>query len=331
VTRVVVVTGASAGVGRAVVRSFGRRGDDVALLARPSERLEVAGREVESLGRRALALPVDVADASAVEEAAERVEAELGPIDVWVNNAMVSILAPVDQVTPDEFRRVTEVTYLGAVWGTMCALRRMRPRDAGVIVQVGSALAFRGIPLQSAYCGAKHALQGFCESLRTELLHEGSAVRVTTVHLPAINTPQFEWIRNRMSHRPRPVAPVYTPEIAAKAIVAAADDPRSDVIVGWPTLLALTANALVPGVVDRRLARTGYEDQQSDEPRPSQPDNLFEPVELAVAAAGRFGDEARGHAIRVTSPLARGALAVSAAATAAGLAALGRFSKNGSG
>jgi NAD(P)-dependent dehydrogenase (short-subunit alcohol dehydrogenase family) len=331
VTRVVVVTGGSAGIGRAVARSFARRGDDVALLARHSERLEAARREVEALGRRALALPVDVADATAIDEAAERVEGELGPIDVWVNNAMASILAPVDQVTSDEFRRVTEVTYLGSVWGTMAALRRMRPRNDGVIVQVGSALAFRGIPLQAAYCGAKHALQGFCESLRAELLHDGSAIRVTTVHMPAINTPQFEWIRSRMARRPRPVAPVYTPEIAAQAVVAAADNPRSDVIVGWPTLLALTANALLPGVVDRRLARTGYEDQQSDEPRPAQADNLFEPVELAVAASGRFGDEARERAIRVSSPLARGALAVSAAATAAGLAALGRFSKNGSG
>ena len=330
-TRVIVVTGASAGVGRAIARAFARHGDDVALLARQSERLEAAGREVEALGRRALALPVDVADASAVEEAAERVEAELGPIDVWVNNAMVSILAPADQVRPDEFRRVTEVTYLGSVWGTMAALRRMQRRDNGVIVQVGSALAYRGIPLQAAYCGAKHALQGFCESLRAELLHEGSAIRVTTVHMPAINTPQFEWIRSRMTHRPRPVAPVYTPEIAAQAVVAAAGNPRSDVIVGWPTVLALTANALLPGVVDRRLARTGYEDQQSDEPRPAQADNLFEPVELAVAADGRFGDEARERAIRVSSPVARGALAVSAAATAAGLAALGRFSKNGSG
>jgi len=329
VTRVVVVTGASAGIGRAVARAFARRGDAVAVLARASARLDETCSELEAFGSPVLALPVDVADAGAVEEAAERAEAVLGPIDVWVNNAMVTMLAPVERVTPEEYRRVTEVTYLGSVWGTMAALRHMRPRDRGVIVQVGSALAYRGIPLQTAYCGAKHALQGFCESLRAELLHEGSAVQVTMVQIPAVNTPQFEWMRSRMARRPRPVAPVYSPELAADAIVAAADAPGRDVLVGWPTMLTAATSALVPGVVDRYLAATGYDSQQEDgeELQPEQPDNLFEPVPLSVGAAGRFGDETHTRAIRLPAPLARGALVISAVAAAAGVAALGRASR----
>jgi NAD(P)-dependent dehydrogenase (short-subunit alcohol dehydrogenase family) len=320
--RVVVVTGASAGIGRAAARSFARRGDAVALVARESARLDDTCRELEALGAEALALPLDVADAEAVEDAAERTEVTLGPIDVWVNNAMVSMLAPVERVTPAEFRRVTEVTYLGSVWGTMAALRRMRPRDRGVVVQVGSTLAYRGIPLQAAYCGAKHALQGFHESLRAELLHEGSAVRVTMVQIPAVNTPQFEWMRSRMEKHPRPIAPVYTPEIAADAIVAAASAPHSDILVGWPTLLAL-ATTVAPGLVDRYLASTGYDAQQEDgdELQPERPDNLFEPVALDVRASGRFGGETQKRAIRLPASLARGALGLTAVAAAAGLAA----------
>jgi NAD(P)-dependent dehydrogenase (short-subunit alcohol dehydrogenase family) len=330
-SKVAVVTGGSAGIGRAVARSFARRGDSVAVLARESSRLDETCSELEALGSPVLALPVDVADAEAVDEAAARIEAVLGPIDIWVNNAMVTMLAPVDRVTAEEYRRVTEVTYLGSVWGTMAALRYMKPRDHGVIVQVGSALAYRGIPLQAAYCGAKHALQGFCESLRAELLHEESGVQVTMVQIPAVNTPQFEWMRSRMARRPRPVAPVYSPELAADAIVAAADGHGNEVLVGWPTMLTAAWNALAPGAVDRYLAATGYDAQQEDgeELQPEQPDNLFEPVPLAVGATGRFGDEAHTRALRVPAPLARGALVVSAVAAAAGLAALGRFSKNG--
>ena len=330
---VVVVTGASAGIGRAVVRAFARRGDAVSLLARESTRLNEARAEIEELGARALAMPVDVADAAAVEDAAQRTEETLGPIDVWVNNAMVSMLAPVDRITADEFRRVTEVTYLGSVWGTLAALRRMRPRDRGVVVQVGSTLAYRVIPLQAAYCGAKHALQGFLESVRTELQHDGSAVRVTMVQIPATNTPQFAWMRSRMPRRPRPVAPIYAPELAADAVVEAAESPQADVLVGWPTLLALTANTVAPGLVDRYLAGTAYGAQQTDEPEPAggRPDNLFAPVELEVAAAGSFVGETREHALRLRAPVARGALVLSAVAAAAGLAALGRFSKNGNG
>ena len=330
-SKVVVITGGSAGIGRAAARTFARRGDSVAVLARESSRLDETCSELEALGSPVLALPVDVADAEAVDEAAERIEAVLGPIDIWVNNAMVTMLAPVDRVTAEEYRRVTEVTYLGSVWGTMAALRYMKPRDQGVIVQVGSALAYRGIPLQAAYCGAKHALQGFCESLRAELLHEESGVQVTMVQIPAVNTPQFEWMRSRMARRPRPVAPVYSPELAADAIVAAADGHGNEVLVGWPTMLAAAWNAVAPGAVDRYLAATGYEAQQEDgeELQPEQPDNLFEPVPLAVGATGRFGDEVHTRAVRVPAPLARGALVVSAVAAAAGLAALGRFSKNG--
>jgi short-subunit dehydrogenase len=332
---VVVVTGASAGIGRAVARAFARRGDAVALLARESARLDDARAELEELGVESLALPVDVADASAVEEAAQRTEGTLGPIDVWVNNAMVSMLAPLDRITADEFRRITEVTYLGSVWGTMAALRRMRPRDRGVVVQVGSALAYRGIPLQAAYCGAKHALQGFLESVRTELQHDGSAVRVTMVQIPATNTPQFEWMRSRMPRLPRPVAPIYSPQVAADAVLEAAESPQADVLVGWPTLFALTANTVAPGLVDRYLAATGYRAQQTDEREPAdalaRPDNLFAPVELEVAAEGQFGQETRERALRVPAPIARGALVLSALAAAAGLAALGRFSKDASG
>ena len=328
-TRVVVVTGASAGIGRAVARTFAKRGDAVAVLARASDRLDETCAELEALGAPVLALPVDVADEDAVEEAAERTEAVLGSIDVWVNNAMVTMLAPVERMTPAEVRRITEVTYLGSVWGTMAALRRMRPRDEGAIVQVGSALAYRGIPLQSAYCGAKHALQGFYESLRAELLHEESSVRVAMVQIPAVNTPQFEWMRSRMARRPRPVAPVYSPELAADAIVAAADGDGNDVLVGWPTILTAATNAVAPGVVDRYLAATGYESQQEDGDavQPEQPDNLFEPVPLPAGATGRFGDETHTRAIRLSAPLARGALVLTAVAAAAGLASLGRFSK----
>src|SRR6185312_9718835 len=237
--RVVVVTGASAGVGRATALAFARAGAGVGVLARGAERLESTRREVEQLGGMAHTVSVDVADAAAVEDAASQVESELGPIDVWVNNAMATVFAPLASTEPDEFRRATEVTYLGSIWGTMAALRRMRPRDRGVVIQVGSALAYRGIPLQAAYCGAKHALQGFLESVRTELMHDGSNVHVTMVQLPALNTPQFTWSRVKMPHQPQPVPPIFQPEVAADAIVWAADHPRREVMVGWPTVKAI--------------------------------------------------------------------------------------------
>jgi NAD(P)-dependent dehydrogenase (short-subunit alcohol dehydrogenase family) len=325
--QVVVITGASAGVGRATVRRFADEGASVALIARGRERLEAAAREVEAAGGRALALPLDVADADAVEKAADETEEELGPIDVWVNNAMVTVYAPVAQLSPDEFRRVTEVTYLGSVWGTMAALGRMLPRDRGTIVQVGSALAYRGIPLQSAYCGAKHALEGFYDSLRTELMHDGSNVRLTVVQLPALNTPQFSWGRTKMPREPQPVPPIFQPEVAAEAVVWAAQNPRRELYVGWPTVKTIVGNKLVPGLGDRYLARTGYEAQQIEEPvRPDRPDNLFEPVPGDFAAHGPFDDRAKPRSLQLWANLHRRWLG----AGAAGLAALGAIRRNGS-
>ena len=296
---VVVVTGASAGVGRATVRAFARHGADVGLIARGVDGLEAARREVEALGRRALVVPTDVADAPQVESAADRIERQLGPVDVWVNNAMVSVFSPVKKMTADEIRRVTEVTYLGVAYGTLAALKRMLPRDRGTIVQVGSALAYRGIPLQSAYCGAKHAIQGFTESLRCELLHDGSHVHVTMVQLPAMNTPQFDWVRSRLPRRPQPVPPIYDPEIAADAIVWAASARRREMSVGGPTVAAIWGNKIASGLLDRYLARTGYDAQQTDEPAdPYRPDNLWRPLPGDHGAHGRFGNRS-SH----TSPL----------------------------
>jgi NAD(P)-dependent dehydrogenase (short-subunit alcohol dehydrogenase family) len=319
---VVVVAGASAGVGRATVRRFAREGAHLGLLARGAGRLDDAVREVEELGGRALALPADVANPEAIESAAARVEEELGPIDIWVNNAMATVYAPVRETTPEEFRRATEVTYLGSVWGTMAALRRMLPRDHGTIVQVGSALAYRGIPLQAAYCGAKHALQGFLESLRTELLHEGSSVRVTMVQLPALNTPQFSWARTKLERKPQPVPPIFQPEVAAEAIVWAAHHPRRELTVGWPSVKTVVGSKVAPGIADRYLARTGYASQQRDEPvEPGRPDNLFEPVEGDFAAHGAFDDQAKASSLQLTLTrnrewfaLATGAGVVAAAA-----------------
>jgi NAD(P)-dependent dehydrogenase (short-subunit alcohol dehydrogenase family) len=292
--QVVVVTGASAGVGRATAEAFARRGARVALLARGQERLEGAAGAVRLLGGCALPLPIDVADERAVEAAAARVEDELGPIDVWVNNAMATVFARFQDLTPEEFRRATEVTYLGSVWGTRAALNRMVPRDRGVVVQVGSALAYRGIPLQAAYCGAKHALQGFVESVRTELMHDGSDVRLTMVQLPALNTPQFSWVRARLPKHPQPVPPIYQPEVAAEAIVWAADHRPRELWVAWPTVRAIVGNRIAPALVDRYLARTGIEAQQLDEPLdPGRPDNLESPASGAWGVRGRFDDRAR--------------------------------------
>src|SRR5437762_2719098 len=251
---VVVITGASAGVGRATAQAFARRGAQLGLIARGPDGLEAARKEVEQLGGSALVFAIDVANAQKVEEAAARVEEEFGPIDIWINNAMVSVFSPVKDVTAEEFHRVTEVTYLGVVYGTLAALKRMLPRDRGTIVQVGSALAYRGIPLQAAYCGAKHAIQGFTESLRCELLHDESHVRVTMVQLPAMDTPQFDWVKSRLPRKPQPVPPIYAPEVAADAIVWAADHRRRELSVGAPTVAAIWSNKIASGVLDRCLA-----------------------------------------------------------------------------
>jgi NAD(P)-dependent dehydrogenase (short-subunit alcohol dehydrogenase family) len=323
VRRVVVVTGASAGVGRATVRLLAREGAAVGLIARGREGLEAAAREVERAGGRALACPADVAKHDEVAAAATRFEAELGPIDVWINNAMATILAPLSEITPEEFRRSTEVTYLGSVWGTMAALRCMRPRDRGTVVQVGSALAYRGIPLQAPYCGAKHALQGFLESVRAELLHEGSNVRLTMVQLPALNTPQFTWARTRMPRHPQPVPPIFQPEVAAEAIVWAVSNPRRELMVGWPTVKTIVGNAAAPGVADRYLARQGYDAQQTDGPvDPERPDNLFEPVEGDCGAHGPFDDRAKTWSLQAALSRHRRALGLGALAGIAGVLGL---------
>ncbi|HEX3265521.1 MAG TPA: SDR family oxidoreductase [Candidatus Limnocylindrales bacterium] len=321
---VVVVTGASAGVGRATVRELARRGASVGLIARGERGLAGARADVEALGRPALAVSADVADAAAVEAAAERIESELGPIDAWVNSAMVSVFSPIRETRAEEIKRVTDVTYLGTVSGTLSALRRMLPRDSGVIVQVGSALAYRSIPLQAAYCGAKHAVAGFTDSLRSELLHDQSNVRVSMVQLPALNTPQFEWSRSRMPRRAQPVPPIFQPELAARAICDQIDHPGREVFLGAPTILAIQAQKLVPGLLDRYLAKGGWEGQMTEEPADrAQPDNLFEPVDADQGAHGRFDAEAiddRPLPAPIAHPVAYGA-AASAGALAIGAVA----------
>ncbi|GAA4313725.1 SDR family oxidoreductase [Compostibacter hankyongensis] len=294
---VVVVTGASAGVGRAVARAFASAGADIALLARGTEGLEDARAEVVQLGRRAIALAVDVGDAVQVEEAAARIEAELGPVAVWVNNAMVSVFSPLKEITAEEFNRVTAVTYLGQVYGTMAALKRMLPRNSGVIVLVGSALAYRGIPLQSAYCGAKHGIEGFFDSLRCELIHDKSRVRAVMVQLPAMNTPQFGWVKTRLPRLPKPMGKIYQPEIAARAIVYAALHKRRSVWVGAPTFASIIGNRIAPGFLDRVLARSGYDGQQTAEPAGrdrKERTNLWTPLPGDEGAHGTFGREAAG-------------------------------------
>jgi len=316
-SKVVVVTGASAGVGRATAIAFARDGARVALLARGRAGLDGARQDVEDAGGEALALPVDVADADSVEVAAATVERELGPIDVWVNNAMVSVFSAVKLMNAAEFRRVTEVTYLGVVHGTLAALRRMQPRDAGSIVQVGSALAYRGIPLQSAYCAAKHAIQGFCDALRAELLHDGSRVRLTMVQLPAMNTPQFEWTKSRLPRRAQPEPPIFQPEVAARAIIWAAAHDRREVLVGGPTVLAIAGSKVAPGLGDRYLAKTAYRSQQTAEPEdPDRDDNLWRPMDdlQDYGVHGRF--ESRAHDRSWQSWVTRHRVGLAAAASA---------------
>ncbi len=299
--KTVVVTGASAGIGRASAELFGRRGARVALIARGEAGLQGAAEAVERAGGTALVVPADVADSDAVDQAASRAEAELGPVDVWVNVAFTSVFAPFTQITPAEFRRVTEVSYLGYVHGTMAALSRMKPRDRGTIVQVGSALGYRAIPLQSAYCGAKHAVNGFTESVRTELLHDHSHVNITVVQMPAVNTPQFSWVLSRLPRQAQPVPPIYQPGVAAEAVVFAAEHPgRKEYWAGGSTAATIFAQKFAAPVLDRYLGRTGYNSQQTDQPEvPGRPGNLWEPLDEAPGtdhgAHGAFDDRARDH------------------------------------
>jgi glycogen debranching enzyme/NAD(P)-dependent dehydrogenase (short-subunit alcohol dehydrogenase family) len=319
---VVVITGASAGVGRATARAFARLGCRIGLLARGRDGLEAARREMQELGGEALVCIADVAVAEQVEAAAEKVEHEFGPIAVWVNNAMATVFAPFDEITPKEYRRSTEVTYLGCVHGTMSALRRMKARNRGTIVQVGSALSYRSIPLQSPYCGAKHAIVGFTDSLRSELLHDGVDVRLIVVHLPALNTPQFEWSLSKLPRQPQPVPPIYQPEIAADAIVWAAHHARREVCVGGPTVLAIEGQKIVPGLGDAYLAKTAYESQQACEKSPpDRPSNLFLPVAGDHGAHGRFDDRARDHSLQFWLNKNRSLLFAATGMAAAGLLA----------
>jgi NAD(P)-dependent dehydrogenase (short-subunit alcohol dehydrogenase family) len=322
--KVVVITGASSGVGRACARAFAQEGARVALIARNCDALAAACQEARDAGSEALALPLDVADASAVDEAAGFVVQHFGTIDVWVNCAMVTVFAPVADMTADEYRRVTEVTYLGYVYGTMAALRHMRPRNSGTIIQIGSALTFRSIPLQSAYCGAKAAIRGFTDSLRSELYHDGSDIRVSMLHLPAVNTPQFVVQRNKLSRQAQPVPPIYTPELIAEAVVWAAEHAPRDMVIGGSTLQAILGEKLAPGLLDRYLASFAYDGQQTDEPNdPGRPDNLFEPVPGDHGASGPYGRDATSTSgqlwLRMHPSVVAGAAFAAGAALLAGI------------
>jgi short-subunit dehydrogenase len=325
-TQTVVITGASAGIARATARLYGRRGANVALVARGKAGLEAAAADVRDNGGTPLIIPADVAEPEQVDAAAEQAEAELGPIDTWINVAFTSVFAPFTEISAAEFKRVTEVSYLGFVYGTMAALRYMKPRDYGTIVQVGSALSERSIPLQSAYCGAKHAINGFTESVRVELLHEHSGVHITVVQMPAVNTPQFSWVRSRLPRNPQPVPPIYEPELAARGVAFAADHPeRKQYWVGDSTAATLLAQKFAAPLLDRYLARTGYDSQQTDQQAsPGRPDNLWEPVDQPAGsdhgAHGSF--DSKSHTVSPqlwVSQHARQVSAGAAAATAAGL------------
>ncbi len=314
-SKTVVISGASAGVGRATARAFAERGCNVGLLARDAERLQAAAGEVEARGGRACAVPTDVADPDAVEAAAEQIEQTLGPIDIWVNVAMVTIFAPVHDIKPEEFRRSTEVTYLGTVYGTMAALRRMRQRRQGSIIQVGSALAYRSIPLQAAYCGAKSAIRGFTDSLRCELLHDNMPINLCMVQLPAVNTPQFDWALNKMEHKARPVPPIFQPEVPAEAIVFAAFNPRREIWLGLPTWQAILANRIAPGLIDKYLANYGYSSQMRSDPEPADaPANLFQTVPGRQGAHGSFDNKATDTAWTLWADEHRGTVIAAASA-----------------
>lgn len=310
--RVVVVTGASAGLGRAIVREFANKGSDVALIARGIDGLEGAKREVEAAGGRALIFPVDVSDAGAMENAAEETEKKLGPIDVWVNNAMNSVFSPVREMTADDYKRVTEVTYLGQVYGALSALKRMLPRDRGTIIFVGSALAYRGIPLQSAYCASKHAIEGFFDSLRTELLHDNSSVNISMVQLPAMNTTQFEFVKSRLPNKPRPMGTIYQPEVAAEVVEYASRHQRREYYVGWPTVKAIIGNKIAPWYADWVLSRNGIEGQMTSEPEdPGRKDNLYAPLPGDHGAHGNFGDMSKDFSAVTWASLHKGVVAAS--------------------
>ncbi|MFH7340232.1 SDR family oxidoreductase [Streptomyces sp. KHY 26] len=330
----VVITGASAGIGRATARRYGRRGANVVLVARGEGGLRAAADEVTALGGRPFVRPADMADPAQAEGVAADAEREFGPIDVWINCAFASVFAPFDEITADEYRRVTEVTYLGFVNGTRAALARMLPRDRGTIVQVGSALGERSIPLQSAYCGAKHAVNGFSSSLRTELLHRGSRVHLTIAQMPAVNTPQFDWVRSRLGWHPMPVPPIYQPEVAARGVVYAADHPhRKQYYIGGSTAATIWANRLFPALLDRYLARTGYDAQQTDRVPPTGDDNLFTPADRAPAddhgAHGAFDDEAHAHSWQEALLRHPGTTALGAgAATLAAVAGVRRLTRS---
>ncbi len=299
---IIVVTGASAGVGRAIVQAFAKRGAHIGLLARGQAGLEGTARDVETLGGKALLLPADVANAEQVELAAARAEEIFGPIDIWINAAMTSVFSPTMEMTSEDYKRVTEVTYLGFVYGTLAALRRMVPRDRGRIIQIGSALAYRGIPLQSAYCGSKHAIQGFTESVRSELMHDNSHVKISMVQLPAVNTPQFIWVKNRLPNKPQPVPPIYQPEVIADAVTYIADHYRRQLYVGMSTVIAIQANKFFPGLGDWYLGKTGYKSQQTNEPaNPFARNNLWAPVdnERDYEAHGTFDDRANNKSLQV--------------------------------
>jgi NAD(P)-dependent dehydrogenase (short-subunit alcohol dehydrogenase family) len=313
-SEVVVVTGASAGVGRAAVREFAKRGASIGLIARGEDGLQATAREVEALGGRAIVFAADVANADQIEQAAAATEAAFGGIDIWINNAMASVFSPAIKMTAKEYQRVTEVTYLGYVYGTLAALKRMLPRDRGVIVQVGSALAYRGIPLQSAYCGAKHAVQGFTESVRCELLHDHSNVKITMVQMPALNTPQFSWVKSRLPRKPQPVPPIYQPEVAADAIVWAAHHYRRQWYVGGSTAWAIAVDKIAPGLADRFLARQGYEAQQYDGPAdPDRPNNLFTPLRGDYGPHGDFDDRSSTRSLQLWLSRRRGWFALGGA------------------
>jgi NAD(P)-dependent dehydrogenase (short-subunit alcohol dehydrogenase family) len=327
--KVIVITGASGGVGRATAHAFAAEGARIALIARSEPQLQATKQEVESLGGQAICIEADVADASQVESAAETVENTLGPIDVWVNNAMVSVFAPVSEISPDEYRRVTEVTYLGQVYGTMAALRRMRPRDRGSIVLVGSALAYRGIPLQSAYCGAKHGIEGFYDSLRCELLHDRSHIKTCMVQLPAMNTTQFTWVLSRLPNKPKPMGRIYQPEVAARAILYAAAHNRRSIWVGSSTYKAIVGNKLSPSYADRVLAHTGYKGQQTDQPDSDhRENNVWQPVHEDRGAYGGFSKIAARKSRTLWAATHRGLLLTAAVTLLAGGLAAARLNRH---